>query len=44
MELVFRGCAVMVRLSALKVAADEPPGWRRAASTASGRTIAEEVV
>ena len=36
MELVVRGCTVAVRLSALEVPAAEPPGRRRAASTASG--------
>ena len=44
MEPVFRGCTVVVRLSALEVTAAELPGRRRVASTASGRTIAEEVV
>jgi hypothetical protein len=43
-ELVVRGCTIVMRLSALEVPAAEPPGRRRAASTASGRTIAEEVV
>ena len=44
MEPVDRGCTVVLRLCALEVPAAEPPGRRRTASTASGRTIAEEVV